>query len=96
MAYAIESLKMEATAKALTEARQPKEPGRLDPFSPAFRPDEKVVLGKDAENVADKPKLSGNAEWDAVELAETDAMREPFSNEFVEHFLKGSRGNRTA
>jgi hypothetical protein len=66
-----------------------------DPFSPTFKPEEKVVLGTAAEAIADKPQLTGNAEWDAVELAETDPMREPFSNEFAGRFLKGN-GDREA
>jgi hypothetical protein len=36
------------------------------------------VVGAKAEKIADEPKLTGDAEWDAVELAETDPMREPF------------------
>ena len=38
------------------------------------------VVGDEAEAVADKPHLTGDPEWDAVELAETDAMREPFDD----------------
>lgn len=92
---AAESLKAEATARALEErARAYRK--RVDPFSPVFKPDEKVVFGDEAEKIADKPHLTGNSEWDAVELAETDPMREPFDNEFLGRFLKGSGGHREA
>ncbi|MCZ6868115.1 MAG: hypothetical protein O7G84_01265 [Gammaproteobacteria bacterium] len=62
-----------------------------DPYSPNFRPDTKTVVGEEAEKVADKPlPLTGDAEWDEVELAETDPMREPFDDAFVADFLKGA------
>ncbi len=83
---AAENLKAEALAKAIKEAAfGPKD----DPWSPNFKPTTKVVSGKAAEAIADKPKLTGNKEWDAVELAETDAMREPYNSEFLGKFLHG-------
>lgn len=33
--------------------------------------------GAPAAEVADKPNLTGDPEWDAIELAETDPTREP-------------------
>ncbi len=61
-----------------------------DPYSPNFRAKTKTVTGAEAEKIADHQlELTGNAEWDAVELAETDPMREPFDNKFVQSFLRG-------
>lgn len=62
-----------------------------DPYSPNFRAKTKTVTGEEAEKIADKPlPLTGNKEWDAVELAETDPMREPFDDAMVADFLKGA------
>ena len=58
-----------------------------DPFSPAYKVKEKVVLGKDAEKLSDQPRLTGDPEWDAVELAETDGLREPISDKFLGGYL---------
>lgn len=44
-------------------------------------PKVKVITGAVAEEVADKPLLTGDDEWDAVEREETDPMREPFNME---------------
>ena len=38
-------------------------------------PEVETVTGEEAERIADVPHLTGDAEWDAVELAETDPTR---------------------
>lgn len=90
---AMESIQAESDRATAREERARHSP-QGDPFSPEFVPDEHVVLGAEAESIADKPLLTGNAEWDAVELAETDPLREPLDSAFAGRFLKGvSRGN---
>jgi hypothetical protein len=55
---------------------------RADKKAPVFRdadewidPEVETVTGKEAERVADVPHLTGDPEWDAIELAETDPTR---------------------
>ena len=55
---------------------------RVDKKAPVWRdidegaaPEVETVTGKDAERIADVPHLTGDPEWDAVELAETDPTR---------------------
>jgi hypothetical protein len=83
MVRAAEAIRAEAIEEQVQQMRQQTE-GRVE---------SKVVYGKEAESVADKPQLTGDPEWDAVELAETDPMREPFDNDFIAEFLKGGRGD---
>lgn len=44
----------------------------------------KVVTGAKADAVADKPLLTGDPEWDEIELAETDPFREPLESHWLE------------
>lgn len=39
-------------------------------------------IGPEAEAIADKPHLTGWAEWDALELEETDPEKEPLKVKF--------------
>lgn len=87
---AAKSIEADNLAAAAKKART-RQGGSDDPYSPNFRPETKTVVGKKAEKVADKPlPMTGNAEWDAVELAETDPMREPFDEAMIAEFLKGA------
>ena len=86
-AKALEAENISSAVKQAATQRQHDE----DPYSPNFRAETKTVTGEKAEKIADKPRpLTGDAEWDAVELAETDPMREPFDDAFVADFLKGA------
>lgn len=38
----------------------------------------KTVTGEEAEAIADKPRYTGDPEWDRIEREETDPFREPF------------------
>jgi hypothetical protein len=63
----------------MAEIRKPK----TDPYSP--EPDAVVSVADDeqATQTADTAALTGDAEWDAVELAETDPNREPYDPAFL-------------
>lgn len=87
MLRAVEGIRADAMRQAIERAKR-EQIDKIDPFSPAFKPQAKVETGAAAEAIADRPLLTGNAEWDAVELAETDPMREPFDNAFLGRFLK--------
>lgn len=41
--------------------------------------EKKLITGKEAEQIADKPHLTGDPEWDAIELAETDPNKAPLA-----------------
>lgn len=88
MFQAAKSLEAEEIAASVRGTRQQHEDS---PYHPNFRPETKTVLGEEAEKVADTAREpTGDDEWDAVELAETDPMREPFDDAFVADFLKGT------
>ncbi len=90
MMQAGDALKAEALRDAVRETRE-REQRYQDPHMPGFKPKTKEVTGKAAEKIADAPRLTGNAEWDAVELAETDPLREPISDEFLGRPENGGR-----
>ena len=47
----------------------------------------KVVTGEKAVELADKPKLTGDPEWDAIEVEETAEDREPFDPSILEGLI---------
>jgi hypothetical protein len=71
---AIQKIQTEEAEKA------PKPTDVLDPDTP-MKPVVKTVTGKEAEEIADVPRFTGDPEWDAVEREETDPFREPFDLE---------------
>jgi len=75
MVEAVRSMKREWIKEASDKVRALAE--SLDPSKP-FKSNVRVVTGPEAEAIADKPHLTGDPEWDAVELEETNSNREPF------------------
>lgn len=71
---AIRQMKAEWAKEALDDIKTKLE--QLDPTTP-FKPIVRTRTGAEAEAIADKPRLTGDPEWDAVELEETDPNREP-------------------
>lgn len=67
----IQKMQAESTQTTIDELED------VDPNKPV-KPVIKNVTGKEAEEVADKPHLIGDPEWDAIEREETNAFREPF------------------
>jgi hypothetical protein len=66
---AIQEIKSEWTKEAMADVKAKME--SLDPSKP-FKPVVRTVTGLEAEAIADKPHLTGDPEWDAIELEETD------------------------
>ena len=75
MVEAVEDMRNEWLKEARDKLRSIAD--SLDPSKP-FKSNVRIVTGPEAEKIADKPFLTGDPEWDAVELAETDPNREPF------------------
>jgi hypothetical protein len=69
MVRAVESLKNEWAKEAIDNLKT-----RIsEPSKPIVR----VVTGEEAQAIADKPHLTGNPEWDRIELEETNPDKEP-------------------
>jgi hypothetical protein len=75
MFRAVESLQTEWEKEAMDKFKTSVD--RLDPSKP-FKPTVRVITGKEAEAIADKPYFTGDPEWDKIEREETDPNREPF------------------
>ena len=75
MVHAAKSIKAEWEKEKLDKVKTEIEQ-MIDPTKP-MKPVVKTVIGLDAEKIADEPRLTGDPEWDAVELAETNPNKEP-------------------
>ncbi len=78
MVTAIKRLKAQAITEGMQNATAA---AQVDPYGGPSKPVVKTVMGFDAEKIADKPLLTGDPEWDAVEREETAEFREPFDIE---------------
>ena len=76
MVRAAQALKNEWMKKAIDNIRT----SVTEPSKPVV----KVVTGEEAQKIADVPRLTGDPEWDRVELEETDPNKPPLD---VDRFL---------
>lgn len=82
---AIEQVIAERTERAQPKSRGPRPEdfdalrGELEAHRDDLpsQPEMQTRTGEEARSIADKPHLTGDPEWDALELAETDPSKEP-------------------
>lgn len=55
----------------------------VDPYDFSSQPEVKTAKGEKARKLADRPHLTGDPEFDAIELAETDPTRAPLSERLL-------------
>jgi len=79
----------QAQEKAMADLLAARRHAAPDPFSPEHEADVRIADDAAAADIADTPRLTGDPEWDAIELAETDPDREPYPSDFVD---RGKRG----
>lgn len=78
---AIEHVIAERTSK--NRQQYPRQPSADDfddlraELNRASQPEMHTRTDEEARSIADKPNLTGDPEWDALELAETDPGKEP-------------------
>jgi hypothetical protein len=72
---AVEQIVYEASKP--TERRTQSEADWAEHMQDLREPEVEVVEGEEAAPLADKPHLTGDPEWDALELAETDPGKTP-------------------
>ena len=68
-------MKAEQLKKALRTTTEDLDPNK------EIKPEVQTVTGKEAEKIADKPRYTGDSEFDRIEREETDVFREPFDVE---------------